>query len=145
MDAYSPFPIHGLEDAIGFRDDRLPWMVFFGGLTGMLTGYLLQYYTSVVDYPLNVGGRPLHSWPQWIPVTFECTILFSAFTGGLGMFALNGLPRLYHSIFNAKNFDRATQDRFFLCIESDDRRFHRVEVADFLRTTGALDVSEVER
>lgn len=146
MDAYSPFPIHGLDDAIGFRDDRLPWLVFFGGIAGALTGYLLQYYTSVIDYPLNVGGRPLHSWPQWIPVTFEATILFAAFTGGLGMFILNGLPRLYHSVFNAKNFERATQDRFFLCIESDDRRFDRREVASFLRTThGVLNVSEVER
>lgn len=144
MDAYSPFPVHGLSDAIGFRDQRLPWMIFFGGVAGCLGGFGLQYYTAVIDYPWNVGGKPLISWPQMIPIAYECTILLAAFTATFGMLFLNGLPQPYHSIFNARNFERASQDRFFLCIEADDPKFDPVATAAFLRETGALDVSEVE-
>lgn len=144
MDAYSPFPIHGLSDAIGFRDIRLPWLIFLGGLGGAFGGFALQYYTSVIDYPWNVGGKPLLSWPQMIPIIFECTILLAALTAVGGMLALNGLPEPYHSIFNAKNFERASQDRFFLCIEATDPKFDTTETAAFLRSTGAVEVSEVE-
>lgn len=145
MDAYSPFPIHGLAEAIGFEDARIPWFVFGGGLTGISVGFFLLYYVNVVDYPWNVGGRPLLSWPQFIPIMFECTILASGLTAFISQFLLNGLPKPYDSIFNAKNFDRASSDRFFLCIEADDASYDAVETARFLRTTGAENVSEVEK
>lgn len=145
MDAYSPFPVHGLADAIGFRDNRVPWMIFFCGLAGASGGLLLQWFTSAVDYPWNVGGKPFFSWPAFIPVTFECTILLAAFGAVFGMLAMNGLPRPYHSIFNAPRFERASQDRFFLCIEADDPRFDVTETARFLRGLAPLNVAEVER
>lgn len=146
MDAYSPMPIHGLAEAIGFFDDRVPWSGFFGGLIGGMGGWLMQYFVAVVDYPWNVGGKPLLSWPQMIPVTYEMTILNAAFATFGAMIFLNGLPRPYHSIFNARNFDRATQDRFFLCVESEDPHFDLAETARLLSTTGGvLHVSEVER
>ena len=145
MDAYTPFPVHGLAEAIGFDDWRVPWAVFVGGLGGAAAGWLLQYFTAVVDYPWNVGGKPLLSWPMMIPITFECTILLSAFTAVGVMLALNGLPRPYQSIFNAKNFERASQDRFFLCIESEDPKFEPNDTAAFLLSVGAEEVSEVER
>jgi hypothetical protein len=145
MDAYTPFPVHGLSDAIGFTDWMLPWIIFFGGVTGALTGAALQVYTMAYDYPWNVGGKPLISWPQFIPITFELTILFASFAAVFGMFALNGLPRPYHSIFNAPGFERASQDRFFLCVESWDPRFDREETARFLQSLGPLAVSEVKR
>ncbi len=145
MDAYSPFPVHGLAEAIGFEDPKVPWLVFLGGLAGCAAGWSLQYFTAVLDYPWNVGGKPLLSWPQMIPIAFECTILLSALSAVGGMLALNGLPRPYQSIFNAKNFERASQDRFFLCIESADPKFDPEATAEFLRRAGAEDVSEVER
>ncbi|MFZ4506910.1 MAG: DUF3341 domain-containing protein [Fimbriimonas sp.] len=144
MDAYSPFPIHELSDAIGFKDVKVPWIVFLGGLTGMLAGYTLQWWTSVIDYPLNVGGRPLNSVVAFIPVTYECTILFAAFGGALGMLALNGFPKPYHSIFNTPGFERASQDRFFLAIEANDPRFDAVETKKFLETLDPIHVAEVE-
>jgi hypothetical protein len=146
MDAYSPMPIHGLAEAIGFFDDRVPWSAFFGGLCGCIGGWMIQYFVAVIDYPWNVGGKPLLSWPQMIPVAYELTIFNAAFSVAGAMIALNGLPRPYHSIFNAKNFERATSDRFFLCIESDDPQFDPVETARFLRTThGVTEVSEVAK
>lgn len=145
MDAYSPFPVHGLSEAIGFKDNRVPWMIFLCGLTGACGGLAMQWFTSAVDYPWNVGGKPYFSWPAFIPVTFESTILLSAFGAVFGMLAMNGLPRPYHSIFNAKRFERASLDRFFLCIEAEDPRFDVVETARFLRGTNAANVSEVER
>jgi hypothetical protein len=145
MDAYSPFPVHGLAEAVGFKDNRLPWLIFFGGLLGAATGIGLEYYTSVMDYPMNVGGRPYFSWPSFIPVTFELTILLSSLTAVVGMIGLNGLPRPYHSIFNAKHFDRASQDKFFLCIEAEDPRFDREETENFLRSFHPALVSEVEK
>jgi hypothetical protein len=144
MDAYSPFPIHGLAEAIGFEDGRIPWFAFFGGLTGVSVGFMLLYYVNVVDYPWNVGGRPLLSWPQFIPIMFECTVLFTGLTVFISQWLLNGLPRPYQSIFNARNFERASQDKFFLCIEATDRQFDIVETARFLSDLGADDVSEVE-
>jgi len=144
IDAYSPFPIHGLSDAIGFKDNRVPWTVFICGLIGAATGVALQYFVSVMEYPLNIGGRPLFSWPSFVPVTFECTILLSAFGAVFGMILMNGLPKPYHSIFNAPGFERATQDRFFLCIESEDPLFDRTETEKFLLTLHPARVSEVE-
>jgi hypothetical protein len=143
MDAYSPFPVHGLADAVGFKDNRLPWLIFFMGVAGTCVGIGLEYYTSVVDYPMNIGGRPLMSWPSFIPVAYECTILLAAFGAVFGMLGLNGLPQPYHSIFNAENFDRASQDRFFLCIEATDPKFDVENTRAFLEGTNPLNVSEV--
>jgi hypothetical protein len=146
VEAYSPFPIHGLAEALGFNDWRIPWFSFVGGLTGMILGFTGLYYTSVVDYPWNVGGKPLNSWPQFIPITYECTILFAAGTAFLFQFILNGLPKLHHSIFNAPGFDRASQDRFFLFIETTDPQYNTESTFNFLRRlNGALTVNEVER
>jgi hypothetical protein len=145
LDAYTPFPIHGLAEAIGFEDGRVPWFTFFGGITGFSVGFMLLYYVNVIDYPLNVGGKPLLSWPQFIPILFECTVLAAGLTAFGSQFLLNGLPRPYHSIFNARNFERASQDRFFLCIEAADARYNPDETARFLRGLGADLVSEVEK
>ncbi len=136
MEAYSPVPVHGLDEALGRKRSKLPWLVFGGGLTGCLAGFGMQYWMAVVDYPWNVGGRPPLSWPAFIPVTFELTILFSALTTVIGMFALNGLPRPHHPIFNTPNFDRSTLDHYFLCIEAKDPRFDEAEVARFLQEMG---------
>ena len=145
MDAFTPFPIHGLAEALNIGDYWLPKMVFLGGLGGAAGGWMLQYYTAVYDYAMNVGGKPLLSWPQMIPIAYECTILLAALTAVFGMLALNGLPRPYHSIFNARNFERASQDKFFLCIEASDKLFDRDATAEFLRRTGADVVAEVEK
>jgi len=141
VDAYTPFPVHGLSDAIGFHDVRMPWFIFMGGLLGATTGYTLQWYTSVIDYPHNVGGKPLNSLPSFIPITFECTILFSAITAVFGMLILNRLPKPYHSIFNTPGFERASQDRFFLSIESTDALY--ADARNFLLNLHAVAVSEV--
>src|SRR5436190_6493814 len=125
MDAYSPIPIEELNEALGLRRTRLPRLVFLGGLLGGLGGYSLEYWTQAIAYPLNIGGRPLHSWPQFIPVTFETTVLGAALTAFVGMWALNKLPMPYHPVFNVKAFERASTDRFFLTIEANDPRFDR--------------------
>ncbi len=143
LDAYTPFPVHGLSDALGAEDARLPWLVFLCGLAGAALGYGLQYFVSVIDYPLNVGGRPLHSWPSFIPVTFETTVLLAAFGAVFGMFAMNGLPRPHHPVFAVPGFDRASSDAFFLCIEASDPRYEPDEVRNMLRSSGAVEVSEV--
>jgi hypothetical protein len=143
MDAYSPFPIEELSEALGLRPTRLPWLVLLGGLLGAAGGYFMQYYFSVHGYPLNVGGRPLHSWPAFIPVTFELTILCAGLTAVLGMLALNGLPMPYHPVFNVPRFALATNDRFFLGIEALDPKFEREETKRFLASLGAREVSEV--
>jgi hypothetical protein len=144
-DGFSPFPIEGLSEALGMRPTRLPWVVFGFGVLGALCGYGLQYYCAVVAYPLNVGGRPLHSWPAFIPVTFEMTVLFAAGAAVLGMLASNGLPMPYHPVFNVPAFSFASRDRFFLCIEARDRKFRRAEALEFLRALNPLEVSEVPR
>jgi hypothetical protein len=144
MDAYTPFPIEELAHAIGFHHSRLPLVVLAGGIVGGLSGYLLQYWTSVIDYPLNVGGRPLHSWPAFIVPTFEMTILGAALAAVLGMLALNGLPRPHHPIFDAPRFELASRNRFFLCIESSDPLFDPEKTRSFLKSLGPHEVSDVE-
>jgi hypothetical protein len=144
MDAYTPFPVHGLAEAMEFDDWRLPWLIFLAGCTGAFTGLSLESFTSVFEYPWNVGGKPFFSWPQFIPIIFELTILFAAGACVLGMLGLNGLPRPHHPIFSAPHFDRASQDRFFLCIESRDGMFDRERTEDFLLQLGPQRVSEVE-
>ncbi len=144
LDAYSPFPVPGLAEAIGFRRTRLPLIVLFGGLVGGLGGYYLQYWISAIDYPLNVGGRPLHSWPAFIPVTFELTVLVAALAAVLGMLALNGLPMPHHPVFNVPAFELATRNRFFLCIEATDPQFDAVGTKSFLETLKPSGVFEVE-
>lgn len=144
LDAFTPFPVHGMAEAIDFKDSILPWLIFLGGLSGAGGGFMLQVYCAMIDYPLNIGNRPLLSWPQFIPVTFECTILLASFAAVFGMIILNGLPRPHHPIFNARNFERASQDSFFLCIEATDPKYNATKTADFLRGLGAYAVSEVE-
>jgi Alternative complex III, ActD subunit len=143
MDAYSPFPIEELHEALGARHTRLPLLVLIGGICGCLGGYGLQYWVSAVAYPLNVGGRPFHSWPAFIPVTFECTILVAALTAVFGMLALNGLPMPYHPVFNVPRFALASRNRFFLCIEARDRKFNLEQTRRFLETLKPREVSTV--
>ncbi len=143
IETFSPFPIHGMSEAAGFHDPRVPWIIMMGGLLGGTTGYTLQWYTSVVDYTHSVGGKPLNSLPSFFPVTFECTILFSAFTALFAMLFLNGLPKPYHSVFNTPGFERASQDRFFLIIEADDPNYASDSARAFLRTLSPISVNEV--
>lgn len=144
MDAYTPFPVTGLDEALGMTNTRLGWVVLFMGIVGGVSAFAMQYYANAIFYPLNIGGKPLNAWPNFIIITFECTVLFAAFTAGLFMLARNGLPKPYHSIFNTPNFERATRDHFFLCVEATDARFDAGEVRRFLETQGPLRVSEVE-
>ena len=123
MDAYTPFPVEELNEALGLEHTGVAAMVLIGGITGAVLGYLMQYYVAVIDYPLNIGGRPLHSWPAFVPVTFELTILCAGLFAVLGMLALNGLPMPHHPVFNAPRFALASRDRFFLCIEAADPQF----------------------
>ncbi len=143
MDGYSPFPIENLSEAIGFSQTRLSLIVLIGGILGCVGGYFLQYWVSVIEYPLNIGGRPLNSWPSFIPVTFETTVLVAALAAVLGMLGLNGLPMPYHPVFNVARFALASRDRFFLCIEAADARFDREETMRFLKSLNPRSVSEV--
>ena len=144
MDAYSPLPIDGLAEALGFHRTRVPLIVLLGGIVGCVSGFALQYWISAIDYPVNVGGRPYNSWPSFVPVTFELTILFAAFAALLGMLALNGLPMPYHPVFNAPRFAQATRDRFFLCIEAADPKFNREATSRFLEELSSAAVVVVE-
>ena len=143
MDAYSPFPIEELHEALGGGHTRLPLIVLIGGILGCIGGYALQYWTQAIAYPINVGGRPYHSWPAFIPVTFECTILAAALSAVLGMVALNGLPMPYHPVFNVPRFALASRNRFFLCIESTDPRFDLEKTRRFLETLDPREVTTV--
>jgi hypothetical protein len=144
IDAYSPFPIEALSEALELSPSRLPLLVLVGGILGLLTGFTLQYWSATIAYPFNIGGRPDFSWPAFIPPTFETTILFAAGTAVFGMLALNGLPQPYHPVFNVPSFVLASRDRFFLCIEAKDPKFESVATRSFLQGLGASEVSEVE-
>ncbi|HYG80523.1 MAG TPA: DUF3341 domain-containing protein [Pyrinomonadaceae bacterium] len=145
INAYSPYPIEELAEAIGFHRTRLPVIVLIGGILGGLIGYGLQYYVAVIDYPLNVGGRPLHSWPSFMPITFEMTVLFAAFSAVFGMLALNKLPQPYHPVFNAERFALASRDRFFLVIEARDPKFDHDRARMFLLSLNPKEVVDVEQ
>lgn len=144
MDAYSPFPIEGLAEALGVRASKLPLAVLIGGLVGGAATYFMQYYAAVIDYAWNVGGRPPHSWPAFIPVTFELTILGASLTAVLGMLISNRLPQPYHPVFNDPHFDRASRDGFFLCIEARDEKFSLRDTRVFLQSLSPSGVREVE-
>jgi hypothetical protein len=145
MDAFTPFPVHGLDEAIGFEGTKLPLIVFFGGLIGGLGGFLLQSYGAGIDYPFNIGGRPLFSWPLWIPITFELTILSAVITAVFGMLAMNGLPQPYHPVFSAENFEMASRSHFFLCIEANDPNYDSAETRHFLESLAPRSISEVDK
>ncbi|HEY1374415.1 MAG TPA: DUF3341 domain-containing protein [Candidatus Binatia bacterium] len=144
FDAYSPFPIEGLAEAVGFRRSMLPLIVLIGGIIGCLGGFFLQYWIHVFDYPINIGGRPLNSWPMFIPITFELTILIASLAAFFGLLALNGLPMPYHPLFNVERFELATRNRFFLCIEAGDPRFDAETTRRFLESLNPDGVYEVE-
>jgi hypothetical protein len=143
IDAYSPFPVEELAEAIGFHKNRVPLVTLIGAMVGGLTGYLVQYWIAVVDYPVNIGGRPYHSWPSFIVVTFEMTILFGGISAVLGMLALNGLPMPYHPVFNVPRFAMASKDRFFLIVFSTDAKYDRVDTRKFLEGLAPRSISEV--
>jgi hypothetical protein len=143
MDAYTPFPIEELADALHLHHNKLPLLVLLGGIAGGIGGYMLQYFVTVLYYPINIGGRPLHSWPSYIIITFEMTILFAALTAVFGLLALCGLPMPYHPTFNVPRFELASRNRFFLCIESEDPLFDRTKTREFLGTLEPREVSEV--
>jgi len=144
MDAYSPFPIEELHHAMGSPHSKLPLIVLIGGIVGCLGGFFLQYWASATAYPLNVGGRPLNSWPAFIPVTFECTILVAALSAVLGMLGLNGLPMPYHPVFNVERFALASRSRFFLVIESRDKNFEPDTTREFMVTLNPRDIWPVD-
>lgn len=144
VEGYTPMPVEELIHALGHHKSPVPKIIFGGALLGCLTGLGLQYWVSAIDYPLNVGGRPLASWVSFIPVTFEMTILFGAFAAVGGMLLVNGLPMPYHPLFNVKRFSYVTRDKFFLCIEAIDPRFDRQETREFLESLNPTGVSEVE-
>jgi hypothetical protein len=143
MDAYSPFPIEELHEALGSHHTKLPLIVLIGGMLGCIGGYALQYWVSVIAYPINVGGKPFHSWPAFIPVTFECTILGAALSAVLGMLALNGLPMPYHPVFNVPRFALASRNRFFIVIEATDPKFELEGTRRFLETLRPREVTTV--
>lgn len=143
MDAYSPLPVDGLAEAMGFTRNRLPLLVLIGGLTGAATAYSMIYFSTVLNYPINIGGRGLNSWPAFVPIMFELTILFASLTAVFGMILLNGLPMPYHPVFNSPGFARASQNRFFLCIEAKDPKFDPEATRQFLEGLGPKSVAEV--
>ncbi len=145
LDAFTPFPVEGLADALGFHSTSVPLIVFIGGLIGCLGGFCLQYYPNVIGYPLNIGGRPFFSWPSFIPITFELTVLCGAVGAVFGMLALNGLPTPYHPVFSVPRFEQATRNRFFLVIKARDPKFDTEKAKQLLKDLKAREVWEVER
>jgi hypothetical protein len=143
-DAFSPYPIEGLLDALGKKESRIPWFILACGLTGFCAAWGLQTFTSNIDYPWNIGGRPLFSWPAFLPIVFELTVLLSAFGAVFGMIGFNGLPLPYHPLFNIEAFKKASRDGFFLVVEATDPKFDRSKTAQFLKALKARGVYEVE-
>ena len=143
MDAYTPFPIEELDDALGLKKNPLPLIVLLGGIFGGGGGYFLEYWTQVIAWPMNIGGRPFHSWPHFIPVTFECTVLGASLAAFVGMLALNGLPQPYHPVFNVTRFALASRNRFFLCIEAKDTKFDPENTRRFLESLNPREVTTV--
>ncbi|HUE54787.1 MAG TPA: DUF3341 domain-containing protein [Candidatus Udaeobacter sp.] len=143
FEAFSPFPVEGLSEAMGLKRNLVPLITLIGGLTGGIGGFGFQYWVAAITYPLNIGGRPFNSWPAFIPVTFELTILGASLAAVFGMLALNGLPQPHHPVFNVHRFSHASADRFFVCIESRDPKFQLAETARFLQGLEAHHVSEV--
>lgn len=144
IDAFTPFPIEGLADAIGFHETNVPLIVLIGGLIGCSGGWFLQFYPNVIGYPLNIGGRPYDSWPSWVPIMFELTILCAALSAVFGMLALNGLPTPYHPVFNVPQFALASRNRFFLCIKARDPKFELQKTREFLVVLQARGVYDIE-
>jgi hypothetical protein len=145
VEGYCPFPVHGLDEALGRPRSGIPLLVLAGGFTGAIIAYSLEYYCSAVGYKINIGGRPLNSWPQFMPVVFELTVLGASFAAFFGSMILNGLPQPYHPLFNVPNFKLASQNRFFLSIETDDPQFHLTETRQFLESLPAEHVFEVPK
>ena len=143
IDTFSPFPVEEAWEAIGHHDRRLSLIVLCGGLTGLLTGIGLQEWVHQLAYPINIAGKPLNSWPQYVPVTFELTILFAAISAVLGMIVLNKLPMPYHPVFNVPRFEHASRDKFFLLVESSDPKFDRQGTLEFLKRLDPSEVNEV--
>ncbi len=144
FDAFTPYPVEELSQIVESHHSRLPWLVFGGGVVGAICGFTLQYWTAVKAYPMNIGGRPYDSWPSFIVVTFETTILFAAFAAVLGMLALNGLPRPHHPLFNVPRFALASRDSYFLFVDACDPRFDRAGTREQLLGLAAMEVSDVE-
>jgi len=143
VEGYTPYPVEELFEALDHKRTILPVIIFLGGLFGFLGGYGLEYWASVLYYPMNIGGRPFHSWPAFVPPAFETTILLGSLTAAGAMLLANGLPRPHHPLFGVPAFDRATDDRFFLCIESTDPKFDRDATFNFLRSLNPHEVLEV--
>ena len=143
LDAFSPFPIHGLAEAVGFHKSRLSAIVLTMGILGGIGGFFMCWYANVISYPINIGGKPFNSWPAWIPITFECAILLAAFGAVFGMLALNGLPMPYHPVFNVRRFDQASRDKFFLVVQARDPKFNLDEVRDFFDTLQPREIVDV--
>jgi hypothetical protein len=143
-DAFSPFPLHEIDEALGIKRSILPYLILAGGLTGLFSGFALEYFIHVVDFPIIVGGRPHFSLPAFVPPAYELTILFASFTAVFGMLFLNGLPRPYHPVFNVPRFALATREKFFLIIEADDPKYDEADVRSFMETLGGQEVFDVE-
>ena len=144
MDAFTPFPVEGLAEAIGFHETRVPLICLIGGLIGCSGGFFMQWWPNVMGYPLNIGGKPFNSWPAFIPITFELTILCAGLATVFGMLALNGLPTPFHPVFNAPRFELATRNKFFLCIKARDIKFDAQKTREFLLTLKPREVSDIE-